>query len=168
MDTQFVVQSHLEKKHYVEFYRRVWKKRWIWISIYLAAGFWGLLLYWENQRTIWMIYGCLMILYAVWISFRPRQQARKTFKENLAFEGGEKLGSTTKFGDVIVDESVRQSVTVPYDKVEKIHITKELILLVDVRKAVLILDKNGFTKGTFEEFLPFIQEKCPQLNLPKW
>lgn len=168
METKFEIHSQLEKKHYVEFYRRIWKKRWIWISVYLVVGLLGLVLYWANQRILWMIYGCLMILYALWLFFRPWQQAKKAFKANLAFEGGEKLCSTTKFGDEIVDETVCASNAVPYDKIEKIHITKQLILLVDARKSFLILDKNGFTKGTLEEFLPFIQEKCPQLKLPKW
>ena len=168
MDTQFEIHSQLEKKHYVELYRWVWKKRWIWIGIYVVAGILGLLLYLANERITWIVYGCAMILYAVWVYFRPWQVAGKRFKENLAFESGEKLCSTTKFGDEIVDESVRERVVVPYDKIKKIHITKDMIFLMDIRKMVLILEKDGFTKGTVEEFLPFIQNKCPQLILPKW
>ena len=168
METQFEIHSHLEKKHYVEYYRYILNKRILWVVIYILACLLSLVLFLVSNKLRWLLYGCFFAVYAVWIYFRPWLVAGKQVKRETKFEGTETLESVTKFGDVICDETKTQSVNISYDKLEAIRIAKHVIILTDVRKMAFILDKNGFVKGTFEEFLPFIQEKCPQLKLPKW
>ena len=46
-----------------------------------------------------------------------------------------------------------------YNQIVKIHQTKRLIILSFSDNAGIIVSKEGFTKGTLEEFLPFIKEK---------
>lgn len=168
METQFEIHSHLEKKHYVEYYRHILRKRMIWVIIYIVAGLLGMLLSMALNKTSWVIYGCVMLLYAVWLYFRPWMVAGKHLKDEIQFDGTESVESVTRFGDELQDETKSQSVRVSYDKIETIHIAKYVIILTDTRKMAFILDKNGFTKGTLADFLSFIQEKCPQLKLPKW
>jgi hypothetical protein len=168
METQFEIHSHLEKKHYVDYYRCIWRRRLIWVIIYAVVGLLALLLRLADNEARWTMYGCALIVYAVWLYFRPWMRAAKTVKQECAFDGDDAVFSVTRFSDAVYDETKSQSVTVPYDKLAKIFITSNVIILEDVRKLDLIMDKHGFTKGSCEEFLTFIQEKCPQLKLPKW
>lgn len=168
METKFEIHSHLEKKHYVEYYRFIWRTRILWVVIYAVAAFLGLLLSLINEETRWIIYGCAFLLYAVWLYFRPWMVAGKKARLEAKIDETETVESVTKFGDEILDEAKHLSARVSYDEIKAIHISKHVIVLQDIRKMDLILDKNGFTKGTLREFLPFIQEKCPQLKLPKW
>lgn len=163
METQFEIQSRLEKKHYVEYFLLFNKKRFWTIALFLALGCYYLIknLYAGKLIFLWCIG------WATWIFLRPWLAAGKVFKRELQYEDAEYLRSVTKFGDEILDESKSMTTTTPYDRIESIYISSELIILRDTRKADNILNKNGFTKGTFEEFLPFIQEKCPQAKIYK-
>ena len=168
MDTKFEIHSHLEKKHYVEYYRYIWRRRIIWVTVYAISVLLALYLTLTSDETRWGIYGAALLLYAVWLYFRPWTVAAKHMKRETEFEGTETVNSVTKFSDAIYDESHNQTTTTCFDKIRKIHIGKYVILLEDARKACYILDKNGFVKGDLWGFLAYIQEKCPQLNLPKW
>lgn len=168
MEIQFEIDSRLEKKHYVEYFRCIWHKRIIWVVIFALIGAAELLLNVQESALTTTILGCFLIADAIWIYFRPWYFAGKTIKRETKFEGTAVLTSVTKFGDVICDEAPNHLATTRYDMIEQIYFSKNVIVIRDIRKADFILDKNGFTKGSFEEFLPFIQEKCPQLKLPKW
>lgn len=168
MDIQFEIHSHLEKKHYVEYYRYIWHKRMIWVVIYAIGGLLGLFLYSASKEMRWILYGCFFALYAVWVYFRPWFAASKQMKRKAKLYKTETVESVTKFGDTIQDEMKSQSASISYDILEAIHIAKHVIILSDAKEMAFIMDKNGFVKGTLEEFLPFIQEKCPQLKLPEW
>ena len=167
METQFEIYSYLEKKHYVEYYRYIWRKR---IPVAILFAVLGIVLLALHLLTdsYHLFTGIWSVLYAIFLYFRPWMVAAKTIKQETKFDGTEMVESVTKFGDEIQDASKHLSMTAPYDKIEDIHFSEYTIVIKDSRKNYLILDKNGFTKGTFEEFLLFIQEKCPQLNLPKW
>ena len=167
METQFEIHSHLEKKHYVEYYRYIWRKR---ITVVVISAVLGVVLLALHFLTndYHLFTGIWGVLYAIWLYFRPWMAAAKTVKRETKFEGTEILESITKFGDEIHDATKHLSMTAPYDKIKEIHFSEHVIVIRDTRNNDFILDKNGFTKGTFEEFLPFIQNKCPQLKLPKW
>lgn len=167
METQFEIHSRLEKKHYVEYFQCIWSKRIIVVMIFALLGVFLLALHFltDGYHLFTGIWG---VAYAIWLYFRPWIVAGKTMKRETKFEETDVLLSVTKFGDLICDEAPNHTATAQYDKIENIFISKNVIVLRDIRKADFILDKNGFTKGTLEEFLPFIQEKCPQLKLPKW
>ena len=169
METQFEIHSRLEKKHYVEYYRYIWRKRIIWVVLCGGIGLVGLLLNLKNLSDIGtIIQGCALVAYAVWVYFRPWLVAGKVVKRESKFDGKEIVESVTKFGDEILDATSSMQAKVSYDKLKAFHIAEHVIVLQDIRRMDYILDKNGFTKGTLEDFMPFIQEKCPQLNLPKW
>lgn len=172
METQFEIHSRLEKKHYVEYYRCIWRKRIIWVMIFGICGVVGLILNvmswnFSDKEIRIIIQGCAVILYAVWLYFRPWMIAGKKVKQEAEFDGTETVESVTKFGDEILDEAINMKARTSYDKLKAIHISQNVIVLQDLCKIDLILDKNGFTKGTFEEFVPFIQEKCPQAKVYK-
>ena len=88
-------------------------------------------------------------------------------EQEQKFLDTEEVTATVLFGDVIRSTASRGTNEIPYDKVTKIYHTKYGMSLLDVRNRFVLLDKDGFTKGTFEEFAPFIQEKCPQAKIYK-
>ena len=168
MEAQFEVKTSMDQKLWVDFYRIIWRKRLWWIAIIMTlAVFFGFFRYMLIGDPKWW-YICYFTAYSVWLYFRPWLAARKAVKLEKKFDAPEENCAITKFSDAVYDESKNHSAVVPFDKFEKIHIGKYVILMEDVRKTAIILDKNGFTKGTLAEFLPYIQEKCPQMNLPKW
>ena len=167
METQFEIDSRLEKKHYVEYYRYIWRKRIIWVVVYAVSVLLALFMALAINETKWCIYGIVLLLYGSWLYFRPWMVAAKQIKREMEFDGTQTVQSKTKFGDVIYDETRNQTATTYYDKIRKVYIGKYVILLEDARKSCYILDKNGFTSGNFEEFVPFIQEKCPQAKIYK-
>ncbi len=168
METQFEIHSHLEKKHYVEYYRYIWRKRMILVVLCALVGALSLLANITNDDGGGLLRGILLMIYTVWLYFRPWMAAGKLVKRESQNDGTETVESVTKFGEEILDETKHLAARVSYDEIKAIHISESVIVLQDVRKVDLILDKNGFIKGTLEELLPFIQEKCPQLKLTKW
>ena len=165
MEIQFEITCQLEKKHYVEYFQYIWRKRMIWFWILVFTGSAGILLNLLTKETIAVIKYCVAIAYAIFLYFRPWMAAAKVMKDKQRFYETDAVSSVTKFGDVILDETKRQTSTVPYDKIAEIFISKNVIVLEDITKADLIMDKSNFTKGNFEEFLKFIQEKCPQAKV---
>ena len=165
METQFEIRTLLEKVHYVELFKYTARKRLWWVCINgILGGGWtidGII----SLSMVILACGLLNIGVALYNYLRPWTAARKVIKQDMRFESNEERCSVTKFSDVIYDESKHQTSITPFDKIEEILVSKHVIALLDVRKMAIILDKNGFIKGTFEEFLPFIQEKCPQAKV---
>lgn len=49
---------------------------------------------------------------------------------------------------------------IPYEEVKRLLQTKDLFIIGMDKGLVLLLDKNGFEKGSKEEFVNFMKEKC--------
>lgn len=52
-----------------------------------------------------------------------------------------------------------QAAPVALDQIKKIVVTKKLILMFSKAKLCYILDKNNFTIGTYDDFIPFLRSK---------
>ena len=167
MEVQFEIRSCLEKKHFVQWYKYLLRKRIWWCGLaalltvfYLAKGI-------ASVDWIRIIFAAYCAGYCIWNYRRPWIFAKKAIKMDLEYYGTEKVPSVTTFGDVIRDVGKDNNTTMQYDKVKDIHISENLIALIDMKGHAFLMDKNGFTKGDFSAFLAFIGEKCPQLKLPK-
>ena len=168
MEVQFEVHSCLENKHYVQWYKHILRKRiwWcglaaLWTVFYLAKGI-------ASVDWIRIIFAAYCAGYCIWNYCRPWILAKKIRKRDLAYYGTELVPSVTTFADVLRDVAKDMDVTIPYDKIKEIHISNDLIALTDIKDSVILMDKNGFTKGDFLGLLAFLAEKCPQLKLPKY
>lgn len=66
------------------------------------------------------------------------------------------------YDDRLVSTSLtnKSEISVEYDKIIKLKQTKNLYLLTLKEKIILMVDKNGFEKGTCEEFEEFIVSKA--------
>ena len=168
MEVQFEVVSCLEKKHYVQWYQHILRRRILWVILFSFVGFVSLLLGIKNADYGDLIYAGVCAVYVIWNYRRPWILAKKHLKRDVEYYGTQEVSSVTTFGETIRDVTKDTDMTMPYDKIKDIHISKDLIALEDVKKQAFLMDKNGFTKGDFQSFLAFIGEKCPQLKLPNW
>ena len=57
--------------------------------------------------------------------------------------------------------------TVEYRKICKVVRLKHSYVLMIGKRNGVMLDPNGFTKGNFEDFKRFLQEKRPDLTVPE-
>ena len=169
METRFELEYCLTKKQYTEVYRRFSRRRMIWVVIAAIAGFYflfrGILL----QSLLLIACGLFELFLAIRGVLLPWLRAGKVMKQIQEFDGTPGGVGKTLFADeMIIDETPSETRKFPYEKITEIYVSDSLIVLTDIRKMGIIMSKHGFTKGTFEEFMDFIREKCPQLKLTKW
>jgi hypothetical protein len=58
--------------------------------------------------------------------------------------------------------------TIPYDKIKKIKVMDHCIFLKLQDGRNFGLPNGPFTKGSLQEMLALLKEKCPLLKLPDW
>ena len=166
MDVQFEATCTYTKEQRVEFYRYAMRKRIGWVIFYAVTGVLVAILAILRQSALWAVAGIFELAYGLWIYFRPWIFAAKSEKTEKKFYGNEcPPPSVTTFGEEIQDVGIKQTISIPYDKITGIHISKTMVFLIDVRNVTIMVDKDGFQKGTYEEFRKFIREKCPQAKI---
>ena len=74
---------------------------------------------------------------------------------------------TVTFGDTIELHEGMVHITVEYRKLQRVIRLKHSYMLMIGKRNGVMLDPNGFTKGTFSEFKQFLREKRPDLNIPE-
>ena len=168
MDVQFEVVSRLKEQHFVQWYKFVQRNRIWWACLAGFVGICNLAVGISSGDWVDLLLAVACGSYAIWIYRRPWTMAKKVMKQDLEFYGTDDVENIVSFGDVIQDATKDRVNTVPYNKIQEMHVLDDLIVLKDVRNAYFIMEKNGFTKGDFQSFLQFMAEKCPQLKLPNW
>lgn len=167
MESQFEVETDFTREKRVEYYRYVLRRRWLWLALYAPLGVlltaYGII----ERDLVWTAVGIFELAYGVWLGFRPRYLAAKLEKKEYNYSGDNSRLSVTTFGEEILDVGTDLTVRVPYDKVKEIHISKTMIYIKDVRDAAILMDKSGFRRGNYEDFVDFIREKCPQAKITK-
>lgn len=87
------------------------------------------------------------------------------FKKSLV-----KRDAETFKGDVVITTGVYEDhitvtasngsvVELEFDKIKKISLTKNYILIISKARLIYVLKKDSFTKGSFEEFTEYIKNK---------
>ena len=71
------------------------------------------------------------------------------------------------FGDTIELHEGMVHITVEYRKIVRVVQLKHSYVLMLGKRNGVMLELNGFTKGTFEEFKQFLREKCPEVTIPE-
>ena len=165
METQFEAICEYSRSKRTEFYRYALRKRIGWVILYAVLGpvilLGGILIH----STVSIVIGVFELLYGIWVYFRPWYLSAKAEKKEMAFSDGQHPASVVTFGEEIVDVSPEQTSRMPYDKVKKLHLSKTMVFIIDVRDVAILVDKDGFRKGNYEDFLQFIREKCPQAKI---
>ena len=93
------------------------------------------------------------------IIFSPSVMIKKIMETSKKINNGKIEKTYIEFSDNIIMNEGKAHVEFEYTQIEKIVETKNLILLATGTETAIIVWKQGFTKGTQEEFLNFIKNK---------
>ena len=105
---------------------------------------------------------------AVWFWLLPRRMARKAHKKMLKFYDGVIPETVVRFGETITLTQADRFTTIPYNKLKRVSVLKDCLLLHDEIGGVYFLSNDGFTKGGKQDMLALLKEKCPNVKLPDW
>ena len=87
MEVQFEVVSCLEKKHYVQWYQHILRRRILWVILFSFVGFVSLLLGIKNADYGDLIYAGVCAVYVIWNYRRPWILAKKHLKRDVEYYG---------------------------------------------------------------------------------
>lgn len=107
-----------------------------------------------------LIFGVFSLLVYPRVLIRTAKRSYK--QQKLLCYGGLDIEKTTEFADRIhIVSSNKAETFFDYPQITQICETKNLLILKITRSLGILLDKGGFTVGSFASFRTFIQQKCP-------
>ena len=114
-------------------------------------------------RAVLYILGPVLLITA----FLPALYARASIRHAKKQNDGIQPETVITFGDAIELREGMIHITVEYRKIIKVvHLKHSYMLMIGKRNGVM-LDPDGFTKGSFSEFKQFLRVKRPDLNIPE-
>ena len=101
------------------------------------------------------------------VAFLPHLYAWSLIKNAKKQNDGVLPQTIVFFGDTIEMHEGMVHLTIEYRKIVKvIHLKHSYMLMIGKRNGVM-LDPDGFTKGSFEEFKQFLRVTRPDLHIPE-
>ena len=141
------------------------KKILIWSTIYIAVGVLTLYVGIAQDRPSYCWGSLLYFMLAVRCLRWPYRTARKMYNNLLKYYDGTIPETVVRFADTITLSQEETVTTIPYSKLKQVSLLKDCFLLIDEIGGFYIVSNEGFTKGTKQEMLVFLKEKCPQLKI---
>ena len=117
----------------------------------------------ENVPRMLLIMGVVMLIFSFMPHWYTWMSMRGTKKQNDNIQPEVIL----TFGDTIELYEGMVHITVEYRKIVRVLRLKHSYMLMIGKRNGVMLDLNGLTKGTFEEFKQFLREKRPDLTIPE-
>ena len=112
-----------------------------------------------------MIFYFLLVL--TLLQLMPQFYAWSSIQNTKKQNDGVQPQTSIIFGDTIELHEGMVHITVEYRKILRVlHLKHSYMLMIGKRNGIM-LDPNGFTKGTFSEFKQFLREKRPDLKIPE-
>lgn len=127
---------------------------------FLALSLFGYFVLYDLTYTI--VVAVFGVLFAFYPLIRIYILAGKREKQLLELYGTIPEAETLFFDDRIEAVSLtnKAEVKLEYEKIKKIKQSKNMYLLILNKSLVVMVNKNGFEKGTCEEFEEFIKSKA--------
>lgn len=155
-----------------EFFSHVHNSRVLWTDavIFLGLLFFGLYELYKGHlgepggyvsAAIALVFCVLFAAITVWQQRRLPVRERRRLEKLYGTAELENHVAFFEFEYRLTCAQTHADVTVRYNEVAKIILTRSLILLVRHNGATTILDPDGFSGASEAEFLPFLLEKCP-------
>ena len=169
MEAYFECCGYETKESVRESYRYWFRKKTrLAVAVFVALSFLCLVanLFNPNSRVL-----CLMLAYAgltVWYCMQPRYYAAKNYKKKLKQFDGNIPPTQVWFKEEIIYQDGIVQITIPYAKVKKIDVTKNLVCIWDEMGNGIDFQADSLVKGNVPELMRFLAERCPQLKLPCW
>ena len=170
MEVLFENQNTMTRTQLIELYKKqnkaVTAKFWIFSSALLL---WYLLFcwFWGVFDLFSVVVVVVLIALMVIMPKRLVKNASTSYEKLLAYYDDVMPVHRIQFGDKIIIETPDCTSTIEYRKIEKILSLKHGYVICDKKPSFFILSRDGFTKGTFEEFKRFLREKCPEVTIPE-
>ena len=99
--------------------------------------------------------------------FLPHLFAWSTLRNAKKQNDGVLPETVIAFGETIEMHEGMVHLTIEYRKIVRVVRLKHSYMLMLGKHNGVIIDPNGFTKGSFEEFKGFLREKRPDLTIPE-
>lgn len=141
------------------------KNGWIWIGVYLLFDIYFLHGYLMGEYLLF--YPLFFVGMTIYLLLHPYLQLRKAYKKEKAFHNGIMPERTILFDDHIQVSNETASRTLEYYQLKKVYSLRYSYCLRFTDDTVLLLDRSGFTTGTFPEFKQFLRDKRPDLKIPE-
>lgn len=150
-------------------YKKILKKKvLIWTAVSVVMGLLFLFAGVVLDKPVYRWGSLIYVVLAVWYLLWPHRIARKAYKNMLKFYDGVIPETVVRLADAITLTQGETVTTIPYNKLKQVSILDDCLLLHNEIGGAYIVSNDGFTKGTKQEMLAFLKEKCPQLKLPDW
>ncbi len=169
METNFEIRYRANRRIMAEFYRKyAVGPRPVVVCIVAAIYAYFVFTSWWHGILPEMI-PTLFFMGAVFVAlyFLPNYFAWKGERNVKKQNDGEIPEMVVTFGDTIEVDEGMVHLSIEYRKIVKVVHLKNSYVLMNGKRNGLILDPNGFTKGTFSEFKQFLRTKRPDLKIPE-
>ena len=110
-----------------------------------------------------LLFTLALLLYSVFIPQINAFFAMRNYKKDTSGNSTYKIA----FGEQIEVTQGTIKATWEYSDICEVYHLKHSYELVKTKRLGLIVDPNGFTKGSFDEFKQFLREKRPDLTVPE-
>lgn len=170
MEPQFEIRYTTNQKILREFYRKIGTGPRYPTVIAVLVGFAGLIFYSASQGILAEVADTftlcgLVFLLLFFLPWYISWNALRTSKRNN--DGVIPETRITVEDDRIDVDEGWVHFTLEYRKFRRVVHLKHSYVLMIGRRSGLMIDPDGFTKGTFAEFKQFLREKRPDLNIPE-
>lgn len=170
MEPRFEIRYTTNQKILREFYRKIGIGPRYPTVIAVLIGFAGLIFYSASQGILaevadtFTLCGLvfLLLFFLPWYISWNALRSSKRNNDGVIPE----TRITVKDDRIDVDEGWVHF-TLEYRKFRRVVHLKHSYVLMIGRRSGLMIDPDGFTKGTFAEFKQFLREKRPDLNIPE-
>ena len=113
----------------------------------------------------WFVFYLAAFIFALLL---PKIHTRKAMRALQREAGGQPIVTTRQFGERITTYRLNGISSLDYCNIKKVYSFKTCYVIRFMDNiAVMILSRDGFTKGTFEEFKQFLRTKRPDLKIPE-
>lgn len=120
------------------------------------------------ERTVYLVAAVVYVALAVWYWLLPYRVAKKAYKSMLKIHDGDIPPTIVRFGEKIFFDAGTSTSEMAYNKLKSVSFCNDCILIQNEVGSAYLLANDGFTKGSKQELMAFLKEKCPQLKLPDW
>lgn len=114
--------------------------------------------------TFSIILFCALFVVFLCYSFLYILIAKQLMNETLKLHNGTMPESIVSFGDRIEFAEGLMKAEYEYSQVIKVYNLKTIYVLMISKRSGIILQKDGFTAGKFDNFKAFIKDKCKNVK----
>ena len=157
METIFENSYNFTRELFIELFKDLYKVyRVILILVGIAFVVFGILSI--NGYYLLTVILFVFAAYFIYLSFGVYWvPANRVYKKTLAQVSENENIFTIQFS---TNEIINKDESHPYDRIKRVHETKDMIVLITYNHGHIPVKKDSFTLGTYEDFKKFIEEKC--------